>query len=503
MAGSGSPVFSYLVCTEPRTGSTLLCDGLASTGVAGRPDEYFPSRTPDDDTYWMRRLGIAHETGYVDAVMREAMTPNGVFGVKVHWGQVEPFRGRLAAALTRLRPELQSAPLDRLLREKLGSLRYVWLRRRNKVAQGISYYRATETAVWRQVKGRGDHASHLGSALDFDFEKIDRAVAFLNDCDWRWDDYFRRHRAAPLMLVYEDMIANLQPTVRGVLKYLDLPYEGAVIAAPDIERQADDRSQQWEQRYREMKARQVRQQARSPATPSAQPTAAVAGRLSPNAGPDSTSARAPTRQAGEPPSKDVAAGILNLFESLGYGAFLVDHERRLVARNTLAGDCLRAGLTLRGQRVAASDHLSDMSLQSSITAMLKTSAANGRTVVGVRRRCGQPLLVQIMRLGPVVPQAFNSRWLLLVTYDPIRSIWRAPPIDILAGPLGLTPAEAAVAVGLAAGKSLAEIAEERGVKTETTRAHLKAIFGKTGTRRQVQLAALLTHMTVFVGHSEP
>ena len=46
---------SYLVCATPRSGSTLLCEGLKATGVAGRPEEYFEAlpttgrpRTPAD-----------------------------------------------------------------------------------------------------------------------------------------------------------------------------------------------------------------------------------------------------------------------------------------------------------------------------------------------------------------------------------------------------------------------------------------------------------------------
>ena len=32
---------SYVLCTSPRSGSTLLCKLLAATGVAGNPDSYF------------------------------------------------------------------------------------------------------------------------------------------------------------------------------------------------------------------------------------------------------------------------------------------------------------------------------------------------------------------------------------------------------------------------------------------------------------------------------
>jgi LPS sulfotransferase NodH len=34
---------AYLVCATERSGSTLLCELLAATGVAGRPEEYFES----------------------------------------------------------------------------------------------------------------------------------------------------------------------------------------------------------------------------------------------------------------------------------------------------------------------------------------------------------------------------------------------------------------------------------------------------------------------------
>ena len=38
-------MWSYLVCATPRSGSTLLCELLKDTGVAGRPEEYFEARS--------------------------------------------------------------------------------------------------------------------------------------------------------------------------------------------------------------------------------------------------------------------------------------------------------------------------------------------------------------------------------------------------------------------------------------------------------------------------
>jgi hypothetical protein len=36
-----SPTATYIICTNPRSGSWLLSEGLASTSLAGNPREWF------------------------------------------------------------------------------------------------------------------------------------------------------------------------------------------------------------------------------------------------------------------------------------------------------------------------------------------------------------------------------------------------------------------------------------------------------------------------------
>jgi DNA-binding CsgD family transcriptional regulator len=55
-------------------------------------------------------------------------------------------------------------------------------------------------------------------------------------------------------------------------------------------------------------------------------------------------------------------------------------------------------------------------------------------------------------------------------------------------------AEAKVASMVAAGSSSEEIASELQVSRETVRNQIKAIFGKTGTHRQSELAALVSRV---------
>ena len=67
----------------------------------------------------------------------------------------------------------------------------------------------------------------------------------------------------------------------------------------------------------------------------------------------------------------------------------------------------------------------------------------------------------------------------------------APLTNLLAGLFDLTPAEAAVARGIASGDSIPQFAKRNGVSPETVRTQLRAVFEKTGTRRQVDLVRLL------------
>ena len=58
----------------------------------------------------------------------------------------------------------------------------------------------------------------------------------------------------------------------------------------------------------------------------------------------------------------------------------------------------------------------------------------------------------------------------------------------------LSPAEAAIAIALAAGVDLHEISEARNVKLNTLRSQIASIMAKTGTRRQAELVALIARL---------
>ncbi|MBV8837183.1 MAG: helix-turn-helix transcriptional regulator [Alphaproteobacteria bacterium] len=70
----------------------------------------------------------------------------------------------------------------------------------------------------------------------------------------------------------------------------------------------------------------------------------------------------------------------------------------------------------------------------------------------------------------------------------------SPSEAMLQQAFDLTPAEARLAAQIATGRSLPDIARAEGGSHETLRSQLKAVFAKTGTARQAELAVLLAKL---------
>ncbi len=251
---------SYLLCATPRTGSTLFCGLLRSTGVAGWPESYFRVR---DERAWADRWRIARDCrgsfdyrDFVRAAVADGTTQNGVFGARVMWGTLEEMVTRLGA----LHPDLVGADLD-LLTRVFGRTRFIHLWRADTVAQAVSWLRAEQTNYWHP----GDNGCP-GQAPHFDFELIHGLVRTIDEHNAAWRDWFAAFDVRPYSVRYEELIADMAGVIRGVLGFLGLELPDDRTLLPRDHRQADEINHDWITRYRAMAT------ARSgPGPPSADP----------------------------------------------------------------------------------------------------------------------------------------------------------------------------------------------------------------------------------------
>jgi trehalose 2-sulfotransferase len=228
---------SYVVCAVPRTGSSLLCSLLADTGLAGRPGEYFnPQRISDQSERW----GVSGFGEYLAALPRTA-TPNGVFGTKL-------LSGHLDALLERARalPTMSGLASGELMAALFPGLRYLWIRRRDKVRQAISLWRAEKTRQW--MRNGPEIKVIFEGPLDLDSvaERVQRAVRR----EAGWADYFASAGVDPWTIDYEDLVLDVHAAVNSALAFLGVhPGRPVATGRPPVERQADKLTEEWVAQY--------------------------------------------------------------------------------------------------------------------------------------------------------------------------------------------------------------------------------------------------------------
>lgn len=210
------PRTSYFICSNTRSGTSLLSEVLAHTGVAGHPEEYFGK---DFEAGWFERLGASTYGDFVARVIERGSTPNGVFGAEMPTGH-----GWFAHFVNRLRglPEYRNRTLSvpKLMSDIFSDPRYVWTTRRNKVRQAVSFWKAIQTGIW---SWRSDEPPVLEKEPEFSFEAIDHLVQAIVMREASWQEYFDDGGIVPFVVVYEDFVRGREKTALEILGYLDIP----------------------------------------------------------------------------------------------------------------------------------------------------------------------------------------------------------------------------------------------------------------------------------------
>jgi LPS sulfotransferase NodH len=238
---------SYLICATPRTGSTLLCGLLESTGVAGHPESYF--RHPDEGA-WAARWGITSRAGdafsyadYVPAAVAAGRTGNGVFAARIMWGTLEELTAKLATVY----PHLDGADTA-LLDQAFGHTRFIYLRRNDVLAQAISWLRAEQTDVWWE----SDQAARREPARQphFDADQIRDLIRLIGQHNRAWLEWFASVSIQPELVTYENLDADPVGVTLRVLDFLGLELPAGRQIRARHRRLADSLNAQWAERYR-------------------------------------------------------------------------------------------------------------------------------------------------------------------------------------------------------------------------------------------------------------
>lgn len=228
------PGLVYLFASVPRSGSTYVSHLLWATGCLGAPLEYlnfepsgpcgFASASPDAQMDVWR------------SALHRRTSPNGVFGLKAFPSQLE--------SAHQVNPALV-ANVMRILFPPGSVARVVELRRRDRTAHAISYARALLSGIWRKEQEAADRPEPEYSAV-----AVERAARMIEAQENGWQAMYRDLRIEPLVIWYEDILAEPSSAVARVADYLGVTLDPAeACRVPPIERQSQAGARDWVSRH--------------------------------------------------------------------------------------------------------------------------------------------------------------------------------------------------------------------------------------------------------------
>ena len=243
---------SYLICATPRTGSSLLCGMLDSTGVAGHPESWFRRQ---DEQEFADRWGIAGPSngtfdyaGDFRAASAAGSTANGLFAARIMWGTMDEVTAHLAAAYPG-----HAGSAAGLLSAAFGRTRFVYLRRGDVVAQAVSLLRAEQTGVWFET---ADERREPTAEPGFDFGQVRDLVRQIDNENAAWEEWFTAEGIRPHRVLYEELDDDPVGVASGVLGFLGLGLPSGREITVRHKRLADELNARWVESYRLYEARE-------------------------------------------------------------------------------------------------------------------------------------------------------------------------------------------------------------------------------------------------------
>ena len=244
-------ITSYIICTTPRSGSTLLCKLLASTGKTGSPNSFY--HRPEFMREWAEEWGLRDadsslndfDNAYLAAAIRAGKAGTEIFGLRLQ----QKYLGLLSRTLDRIYPGLPS-DVHRFSRA-FGEILYLYLARADKVAQAVSLVKAEQSGLWH-LNVDGTELERLAAPQEphYDFGAIHQQVISLEQADDAWAEWFDFHKINPLRLCYEAFADHPSETLIDICRALGTGSPGAETVKPSLAKLSDAVNLEWIHRYK-------------------------------------------------------------------------------------------------------------------------------------------------------------------------------------------------------------------------------------------------------------
>lgn len=182
---------AYFLASMPRSGSTLLSKLLMEVGL-GVPHEYLTKIHREN---LMERVGCKNELDYFNWLKKTRVTSNGIFGINSHAHIAQPFQASLDA--------------------NFDFTHYILLKRRNIIAQAVSWALARQRGSWCSSDRDNFKPKFNQDLISQCLSKIVAGYTY-------WDLFTKEKGLKTLEIFYEDFTFDINATLKNIINFLEV-----------------------------------------------------------------------------------------------------------------------------------------------------------------------------------------------------------------------------------------------------------------------------------------
>lgn len=237
--GTDRRATTVLVAATHRSGSYLTCDWLAQLGRLPFPEEHFNFNMKSArQELCLAESVTAQEV--LEKLIDQRTRSGGCFTVKAMWPAFASLFSNLALASGD-----DPGAFHQQAFHFLGRPKILFVRRRDKVRQAVSFEIAKQTGVWRREKGEKLEEP----CLLYSFPRILACWEQIHQDESAWLDFFERHGLSYHEMWYEDLVADPNEQIRQALRFLDRDVQPDLLLASRFERISQGLNRDWAERF--------------------------------------------------------------------------------------------------------------------------------------------------------------------------------------------------------------------------------------------------------------
>lgn len=216
----------FFIASEARSGFHFLASLINSTRAVGYVREFLH---PKDWHDFRNRNEIPEDSSilsYFEQIYETSTNPCPAG----HWGmKADHYQFRIVKRWLKL----MSIPP--------ASIQWIWLRRKDKVAQAKSLIKAKKSGIWAIGINDKNRIEKQNLRVEVSQKELDFFTDRFLEREQRWDAFFRKNSITPHMIFYEGFIdpATWQKTIADIFDFLKVPYQFPLTISTNLFKQAN------------------------------------------------------------------------------------------------------------------------------------------------------------------------------------------------------------------------------------------------------------------------